>query len=99
MSTKIKLDYPITCPARGELTELVMRRSKVRDNIAAHDEGGGPARIEVRLFSFLTGVSMEVLETMDEADYAKLQDAYVGFRRPAAAPQKSSGASSSGSAA
>lgn len=95
-NTTIQLAYPITCPHQGQVTQLTLRRAKVRDLIAAQEGDSSPPRVEVRLFSILTGLAPATLEEMDEADYLRLQNAYAGFRK--AGPATVSAPPSSGSA-
>jgi len=76
--TEIKLDYPIRIEG-VEVKALKMRRSKVRDMLAADKATGSEAEKEVTLFANLCEVSTETIGDMDTADYQKLQEAYSGF--------------------
>ena len=70
----IKLKYPI-----GSLTELSMRRVKVRDQLAANRSKGNESEKEIFLFASLCEVTTEQIETMDMADYMQIQEVYSGF--------------------
>ncbi len=81
MSEEITLDYPV--PSDGiEVSTLTVRRPKVRDQINAAKVPGTDQDREVRMFAELCGVTTGVIEDLDMADYAKLQDAYRGFMKP-----------------
>jgi hypothetical protein len=84
-AARVDLKYPIEVDGT-KVSSLRMRRPKVRD-ILATDGAGSDARKELRLFSNLTELPPEALETMDLADYQALQEVYQGFleeRRPTA---------------
>jgi chorismate mutase len=74
----IKLDYPVTAGST-QISELNIRRPKVRDQIAAAKAKGGDAEREVAMFANLCEVEPTVIEAMDMADYFKLQEAYKNF--------------------
>ena len=80
--TTIKLKHPLTVEGAG-VTELNLRRPKVRDVRAADKAGGSDAEREVRLFANLCEVTPSTIEEMDMADYLKLQKAYQDFLSPA----------------
>ena len=66
--------------ADGEpVTSLSMRRAKARDSRDAQRGGGSPADVEIRLFANLCEVSTDTIESLDMADYTRLQDAYQRF--------------------
>ncbi|MEW5728126.1 MAG: phage tail assembly protein, partial [Pseudomonadota bacterium] len=70
---------------------LTMRRCKVRDRLVATRAGGTDEEKEIRLFANLCEVAPEVVEELDEVDYAKIQRAYLGFTSGAtASPEKPS---------
>ena len=75
----VKLQYPVT-HAGIEYTELTMRRCKVVDRRIAMKAGGTAADQEVRLFANLCGIPEEAMNELDEVDYGRLQEAFVGFR-------------------
>jgi hypothetical protein len=74
----ITLDHPVQWQGR-QVTELAMRRPKVRDVAANEERKGSDVQKEISLFADLCEVSVDVLEDMDMADYRKLQQAYTGF--------------------
>lgn len=75
----LKLNYPVT-HAGVEYTELTMRRCKVVDRRIAMKAGGTAADQEVRLFANLCGIPEDVMNELDDVDYAQLQETFVGFR-------------------
>lgn len=78
-SGKIKLKYPFK-HAGMELTEITLRRPKVKDYLTAKKVGGNDdSEAEIALFASLTGVEPNVLEELDMLDYKKLQEVYQGF--------------------
>lgn len=77
-TSTIELDYPVEADG-GEVKSLTMRRAKARDSRDAQRGGGVPAETEIRLFANLCEVAPGVIEELDMADYAKLQDAYHAF--------------------
>jgi len=78
MNATIKLDYPVTIDS-GEISELNLRRPKVKDMRDAEKAGTGDADRELALFARLTGLNPEDLEQLDLKDYQKLQKEYSGF--------------------
>lgn len=81
----IPLSYPVSLPPHPDLTELILRRPKVRDELEVHRLADGPAEVEMRLMALLTGVAPEVIAEMDLLDdYEVLRSAYLDFRRPPA---------------
>lgn len=75
---KIKLTFPVTIDGT-EYSELTMRRSKVKDRLAVSSMQASDEQKEIRLLANLCNVPPQVLEEMDETDYARLQKVYVGF--------------------
>jgi hypothetical protein len=76
--TKIKLTNPVKIDGR-ELTELAIRRPKVRDRLAVERSNASDAEKEVQLIANLAELPIEVIEDVDLADYAKLQRALTDF--------------------
>ena len=76
--TKITLDHPLTIDGK-QVSELSMRRPKVKDQRNAEKAAADDAGREIHLFSALTGVNPEDLEELDMADYVKLQRQYSDF--------------------
>lgn len=75
----IKLNYPIESN-EGNVIELNMRRSKVKDRlIVAKMKTASDEEKEIRLFANLCEVSPTIIEDLDESDYAKLQNNYMDF--------------------
>ena len=56
-----------------------MRRAKVKDQLAVEKVGGSDAEKEIRLFSLLCNVPMELIEEIDIADYKQIQKEYGDF--------------------
>ena len=77
-NTTIKLNYPLTVDGK-EVTEISMRRPKVKDQRNAEKSATDDAGREISLFSALTGINPEDLEELDMADYTRLQEAYRSF--------------------
>lgn len=75
----VPLAYPVE--AEGvRLERLTLRRPKVRDLLAASKSAGSDEVLrELRLFANLCEVAHDVIESLDMADYSKLQEAYAGF--------------------
>lgn len=73
----IKLKYPITIDGE-DITELNMRRAKVRDQLAVQN-GANDAEQEVKLFANLCEVKADVITELDIADYHLLQETYTSF--------------------
>jgi len=77
MPETIKLDYPFTYQGR-EISELQMRRPKVRDRRLASRKATDAER-EIELVAMLTEQAPEALDEMDAADYEKLTDKLASF--------------------
>jgi hypothetical protein len=78
MSTTIKLQYPVLSNA-VEYEELTIRRPKVKDRRLAMKQGKDDADKEIWLIATLTGVSMDVIDELDSADYSKIQAVLQDF--------------------
>ncbi|UTV26376.1 phage tail assembly protein [Photobacterium atrarenae] len=76
----ITLDYPVRVEGK-EYQTLTMRRLKVRDRLIANKQEGDDFDKELYIFSSLTGVDVTVIHELDEMDYKKLQDVYLGFMK------------------
>jgi hypothetical protein len=74
----IELNHPVEMDGRS-VTQLRMRRPKVKDQLAADKASGNSAQKEVRLFANLCEESPAVIEELDLSDYRQLQEAYSGF--------------------
>jgi hypothetical protein len=86
---KMKLQYPVKIDG-AEYTELTMRRSKVRDRLAVSAMKCTDEEKEIRLFANLCEVSPEVLQELDETDYAAVQKVYMSFFGSAATSDEKS---------
>jgi len=74
-SNTITLQFPLD-EIKPPVTALVMRRPKVRDQLAADSQKGSAAERECWLFASLCEVSLETIEELDMADYKKLAEKY-----------------------
>jgi predicted PhzF superfamily epimerase YddE/YHI9 len=60
-----------------------MRRCKVKDKKLASLGAETNADYEVRLFANLCGITMAVMDELDEVDYNQVSETYRGFLKPA----------------
>jgi len=74
-TVKLTLKYPIE-DIEPNVTELIVRRPKVKDQKAADNAGQGAAESEVILFAALCNTSVQVIDEMDMKDYGDLQAIY-----------------------
>jgi len=74
----IPLTYPIQINGL-EITELQMRRPKVRDRLAVEKMTGGVAEKEIRFIANLCEIAPGDVEELDMADYARLQETLANF--------------------
>lgn len=76
---KIELKYPVE--SNGEnITNLTMRRSKVKDRLLVAKMKNSPdEEKEIRLFANLCEVAPNIIEELDESDYSVLQKTYMDF--------------------
>ncbi|MDA9573351.1 phage tail assembly protein [Rickettsiales bacterium] len=75
----IKLNYPIESDG-ANITDLNIRRSKVKDRlIVAKMKNSSDEEKEIFLFANLCEVAPNIIEELDESDYANLQKAYMDF--------------------
>lgn len=74
----IKLDHPVTVEGR-EITEIELRRPKVREARDARKKHKDPADQEIELVSQLSGLPPAAIEELDIADYSKIQEVLAGF--------------------
>ena len=75
----IKLNYPVESDGTN-IADLNMRRSKVKDRlIVAKMKNSSDEEKEIRLFANLCEVAPNIIEELDESDYANLQKAYMDF--------------------
>jgi len=78
---KIKLIEPIKIDGLS-ISELTLRRPKVRDRLAVERLGTNDADKEVALIANLADIPKDSVEELDLADYAKIQEALQGFLLP-----------------
>ena len=74
----IQLQYPVKVNGL-DIATLNLRRPRVRDMLAASKMKGSDAEKEIRMFCNLCEVEPEVIESLDLADYARLQQVYQSF--------------------
>ena len=75
---QITLDYPIQLEGK-ELSEITLRRPKVSDVVAVRKSKRDEAEQEVSLIASLSGLPPSAIESIDLADYKKLQANLSGF--------------------
>lgn len=75
---KISLNFPVSVGSEV-ISELTMRRPKVRDQIAANHQTKDAAEQEIALFANLCEVTPDTISEMDMKDYRELQRVYSGF--------------------
>lgn len=78
---KIKLIEPIKIDGVS-ISELTLRRPKVRDRLSVERLGTNDAKKEVALIANLADIQKDAVEELDLADYAKIQEALHGFLLP-----------------
>ncbi len=74
----ITLDYPVPFEG-GTLKEIHVRRPKVADIVAARKSKKDEAEQEITMISKLTDIPPETIESLDLADYKKIQEVLSGF--------------------
>ncbi|WP_341823863.1 phage tail assembly protein [Wolbachia endosymbiont (group A) of Agelastica alni] len=79
--TTVKLDNPITVDGIS-ISELTIRRPKVRDYLAIERLNGSDLSKEVTLTANLTSVAKEAIEELDIVDYVKVQEVLKDFFSP-----------------
>lgn len=87
LTVKIDLDFPIMVSG-VEVKHLVMRRPKVRDEIAYAKASGSAEDKVLLMMCTLTETPQEDLMELDAADWSKLEEQYVAFK--GARPQNES---------
>lgn len=77
--TQIKLDFPITVDG-ATLAEIKLRRPTVKDMRVARLTGGkDDAAQEINLIANLAQLTPDAIESLDMADFVKVQKALQGF--------------------
>lgn len=74
----ITLYFPFTWQGH-EMTEIQIRRPKVRDQKAASNISENAVEQEIFMFSQLAEQPIEVIEELDSADYKQMTDTYQRF--------------------
>lgn len=77
----ITLNNPITVDGIF-VSELIIRRPKVRDYLAIERLNSSDLSKEVTLTANLTSVAKEAIEELDIADYVKVQEVLKDFFSP-----------------
>lgn len=78
LNTTIELITPITVDG-ATLSQLTVRRPKVRDMLAMENTAKNDAEKEINLFASLCEIKPDSLYELDMADYSKLQKTYQDF--------------------
>lgn len=78
-TAKIELDFPIEISG-VEVNHLIMRRPKVRDDLAASKSSGSEEDKALMLVANLCEVTVEDLLDLDSADWSKLEKQVQDFR-------------------
>ncbi len=78
LNVAVALTAPISVDG-AMLSELTVRRPKVRDMLAMENMTKNDAEKEIHLFANLCEVSPESLYELDMSDYGKLQKVYQDF--------------------
>lgn len=79
-TAKVELDFPITVSG-VEVSHLIMRRPKLRDDLAAAKSGGSDEDKAIQLVANLCEVTTEDLLDLDSGDWAKLEKQVQDFRQ------------------
>jgi hypothetical protein len=82
----LKLDHPFTADGKM-LTEVAIRRPKVKD-IRSIDivKDQGDLQQGLTMASLLTGISIDALDEMDAADFARVSEIVMSFLPQSKAP-------------
>ena len=76
--TTITLQYPLQVNGH-EVTEIRLRRPKVRDRLAVEKMSASQAEKEVRFVANLCEMAPDEIEELDMADYTKIQETVTSF--------------------
>ena len=74
----IDLAYPISHEG-ATISSLTLKRPTVNDVMSVNREGDGPADIELRMVSLLSGLSAEAVGKLDMQDYGAVQQVLRGM--------------------
>jgi hypothetical protein len=78
-TAKIALDFPVTISG-VEVKHIIMRRPKVRDEVAFTKSKGDDADKTLMLIANLCEVTPEDLMELDSADFKKLEEQFQDFK-------------------
>lgn len=78
-TAKIELEFPITISG-VEVKHLVMRRPKVRDEVAYTKKKGDEADKTLSLMANLCEVTPDDLLELDASDFKKLEEQFQDFK-------------------
>lgn len=78
-TARIDLDFPITVSG-VEVRHLIMRRPKVRDEMAYSKASGAAEDKVLFLLASLCEVTQDDLMELDSADWSKLEEQYAAFK-------------------
>ena len=76
--TNIKLQYPVKVDG-ATVNEISLRRPTVKDMRVARITGKDDAAQEINLIANLAQITTEAVESIDMADFVKVQKALAGF--------------------
>lgn len=77
-TSSITLQYPVNFDGK-EVKELSVRRPLVRDQLIATKSSESAEDKDIKLFSLLAGVDVELIHQLDLEDYFALQDVVMSF--------------------
>lgn len=80
-SVTVALDYPVQLADRL-LTEVVMRRPTMKEQIEFPLDNAKDFKMEMKLYARLCGLAYEDILLFDMGDYEKLQAQFLVFRAP-----------------
>jgi len=82
--TVITLREPIST-AEGVISTVMLRRPKVKDlkKVDAARAEGGDMQAGIAMVAAITGLSVEVVDEMDAADFTTISEALADFFQPA----------------
>ncbi len=92
-TARIDLKFPIQVSG-VEVSHLIMRRPKVRDELLYSKASGADADRALALYASLTETPVEDLMELDSFDWAKLDEQFLAFKGARPQQPNSDGASS-----
>jgi hypothetical protein len=87
-TAKIDLDFPIAVSGI-EVSHLIMRRPKVRDEMAYSKASGSQEDKVLFLMASLCEVPVDDLMELDASDFSKLETQYMAFKGARSEPKTS----------